>query len=230
MTDLAFDTLRLKERVTGAPGAPATLATTEPAFNHVDRTLYIGLGDDGNGTAKNVIPIASEAVYQAAANAATQQYVDTAVAALSFLALAGFDVSKVARTDQASAFAVSPTVPDVADGDSSTKAANTKFVSNAVSTAIANLVNGSPAAYDTLQELFTLAQSNADAQAVLQAGQISKLSKDQNLADLVDAAAAWANLGGGTLGKQSADNVNITGGTIGGNVQMSVSELTCGTF
>jgi cytoskeletal protein CcmA (bactofilin family) len=50
-------TIQIKRRVTGAPGAPASLAAAEIAFNEVDSTLYYGAGNS-NGLATNIIPIA----------------------------------------------------------------------------------------------------------------------------------------------------------------------------
>lgn len=41
--------LRIKRRVSGAPGAPSTLENAEIAFNEVDNTLYYGKGTGGVG-------------------------------------------------------------------------------------------------------------------------------------------------------------------------------------
>ena len=57
---MATQTIRIKRRLTGSPGAPATLASSELAFNHVDSTLYIGYGDNGSGQANSVIAIGGE--------------------------------------------------------------------------------------------------------------------------------------------------------------------------
>lgn len=52
------NTVRIKRRLTGAPGAPASLENAEPAFNEVDSTLYIGVGTGGaGGTATSVMAI-----------------------------------------------------------------------------------------------------------------------------------------------------------------------------
>ena len=52
--------LRVKRRSAGTAGAPATLASSELAFNETGsaRILYYGLGNDGYGAATSVIPIA----------------------------------------------------------------------------------------------------------------------------------------------------------------------------
>ena len=58
---MAFQTIRIKRRLSGSPGAPASLASSELAFNHVDSTLYIGYGDNGSGQANSVIAIGGAA-------------------------------------------------------------------------------------------------------------------------------------------------------------------------
>jgi hypothetical protein len=50
-------TIQIKRRVTGAPGAPPSLAAGEIAFNEVDGTLYYGAGNN-SGLATTIIPIA----------------------------------------------------------------------------------------------------------------------------------------------------------------------------
>jgi hypothetical protein len=53
------DILRIKRRATGSPGAPASLANAEVAYNEVDHTLYYGEGTGGaGGTATVIVPIA----------------------------------------------------------------------------------------------------------------------------------------------------------------------------
>lgn len=52
------DTLRIKRRTIGAPGAPSSLANGELAYNEVDHTLYYGEGTGGaGGTASTIVPI-----------------------------------------------------------------------------------------------------------------------------------------------------------------------------
>lgn len=59
--------------VGGSPGSPATLRSGEPAFNEADNTLYIGIGDDGEGNATSIIGIAGDGLF------ATKQYVTDAM-------------------------------------------------------------------------------------------------------------------------------------------------------
>lgn len=49
------DVLRIKRRVSGSPGAPASLANAELAYNEVDHTLYIGEGTGGAGGSATVV-------------------------------------------------------------------------------------------------------------------------------------------------------------------------------
>jgi hypothetical protein len=52
--------IRVKRRVTGSPGAPASLKSAEIAYNMVDGKLYIGYGDDGSGNATSVKAFAED--------------------------------------------------------------------------------------------------------------------------------------------------------------------------
>jgi hypothetical protein len=51
---MAVTSLRIRRRVTGSPGAPATLKTAELAYNMVDGLFYVGFGDDGGGNATSI--------------------------------------------------------------------------------------------------------------------------------------------------------------------------------
>lgn len=55
------DVIRIKRRLSGGAGAPATLANAELAFNEVDNTLYYGKGNNA-GQATSIIPIAGAGV------------------------------------------------------------------------------------------------------------------------------------------------------------------------
>ena len=58
------NTLRIKRRASGLPGAPASLANAELAFNEVDNTLYYGKGTGGaGGTATTVETIAGDGAF-----------------------------------------------------------------------------------------------------------------------------------------------------------------------
>lgn len=53
-------TLRVKRRVSGGAGAPASLKTGELAWNMVDGILYGGFGDDGSGNATSIKALAKQ--------------------------------------------------------------------------------------------------------------------------------------------------------------------------
>lgn len=58
------NTLRIKRRASGSPGAPASLANAELAFNEVDNILYYGKGTGGaGGTATTIEAISGSGAY-----------------------------------------------------------------------------------------------------------------------------------------------------------------------
>lgn len=57
------NTIQLKRRLAGNPGAPAALKSGELAHNEVDDTLYIGKGDDGAGAATAILPLAGRGAF-----------------------------------------------------------------------------------------------------------------------------------------------------------------------
>jgi hypothetical protein len=57
------NTLRIKRRVSGAAGSPASLKNAELAYNEVDDVLYIGRGADGNGDAVTIPAIAGPGAF-----------------------------------------------------------------------------------------------------------------------------------------------------------------------
>jgi|GEM_PF-2364939 len=63
-------TIRVKRRVSGLPGAPATLLSGEICWNMVDDIVYAGFGDDGSGNATSIVPIGGRGYFAALASAA----------------------------------------------------------------------------------------------------------------------------------------------------------------
>ena len=125
----------------------------------------------------------------------------------------GLDAALAAKAPLASpALTGTPTAPTATAGTSSTQLATTAFVAAAV----AAVVNGSPGALDTLNELAAALGNDANFSATVTNSLAGKLAKASNLADLSDAAAARTNLGLGTMATQSAASVAITGGAIDG--------------
>src|SRR5262245_28759535 len=49
------DILRIKRRTSGSPGAPASLANAELAYNETDHVLYYGEGTGGAGGTASII-------------------------------------------------------------------------------------------------------------------------------------------------------------------------------
>jgi phage-related tail fiber protein len=97
------NTLRIKRRASGSPGAPTSLANAELAFNEVDDVLYYGEGTGGaGGTASTVLAIAGPGAYLTLSTAQTVTGNKT--------------------------FSGDIIVPTQASSDSSTKAASTAFV------------------------------------------------------------------------------------------------------
>jgi phage-related tail fiber protein len=221
--------VRLKRRVSGNAGAPATLLNGEVAVNEVDGVVWYGkgLGQDGNAT--SVIAIGGDGVF------ATKSYVTTAVSAVdvssqlanylttanagsTYLTISSASSTYLTQSNASSTYAplASPTFTGTpasvtpTAGDNSTKIATTAFVSAAVS----SLVNGAPEALNTLAELATALNSDASFSTTVSASIGGKLAKASNLSDLADAATARTNLGLGSMSQQSSSNVNITGGSV----------------
>jgi phage-related tail fiber protein len=97
------NTLRIKRRASGSPGAPTSLANAELAFNEVDNVLYYGKGTGGaGGTATSVDAIGGPG---------------------AFLTLSTAQTVSGNKT-----FTGDVIVPTQTASDSSTKAASTAFV------------------------------------------------------------------------------------------------------
>nr|WP_328820717.1 tail fiber protein [Pectobacterium carotovorum] len=89
------------------------------------------------------------------------------------------------------AFTGTPTAPTAASGSNDTQLATTAFVKAAV----AALVNGSPAALDTLQELANALGNDPNFSTTVLNALSGKLAKDQNGADIPNAALFRKNIG-----------------------------------
>lgn len=108
------NTVRIKRRASGSPGAPSSLANAELAFNEVDNTLYYGKGTGGaGGTATTVEAIGGNG---------------------AFVSLSGTQTITGAKTFSGTvALGSSATATTPTAGDNTTKLATTAFVTNAVS-------------------------------------------------------------------------------------------------
>lgn len=88
-------------------------------------------------------------------------------------------------------FTGTPTAPTAASGSNDTQLATTAFVKAAV----AALVNGSPAALDTLQELASALGNDPNFSTTMLNAIAGKLAKDQNGADIPDKSQFRNNIG-----------------------------------
>ncbi|WP_249686543.1 phage tail protein [Pectobacterium polaris] len=89
------------------------------------------------------------------------------------------------------AFTGTPTAPTAASGSNDTQLATTAFVKATV----AALVNGSPAALDTLQELANALGNDPNFSTTVLNALAGKLAKDQNGADIQNASLFRKNIG-----------------------------------
>ena len=225
--------IRIKRRVSGQPGSPATLLNGELAFNEVDGNLMYGkgLGQDGNAT--SVIVIGGDGTFAtksyvtsavAAVDVSSQlaNYLTTANAATTYLTISSASSTYLSQASASSTYAplASPTftgTPSLPSGttattqsagDSSTKLATTAYVSAAVS----SLINGAPELLNTLSEISAALNNDASFSATITTSLGTKA--DRTLSNLSDASAARTNLGLGSMATQAANNVAITGGSI----------------
>lgn len=225
-------TFRIKRRVSGAPGAPATLLSGELAYNMADGKTYVGKGDNGSGVATSVVAVFGEGfvenlpargtslqVLRVKSDGSGLEYATlslgntyTAGAGLVLNSLQfSVDFGTVAAL-ASPALSGTPTAPTPGTSDDSTKIATTAFVK----AVLAQLIGTAPANLDTLQEIATQLANDESTVAALTTTVAAKLAKASNLADLADVAAARGNLGLASMALQAANNVAITGGTIDG--------------
>jgi hypothetical protein len=128
------DVIRIKRRAGGAPGAPASLANAELAYNETDHTLYYGEGTGGaGGSATVIVPIGGSGMGSAAL-----PLVDGTASAGTATTFSRGDHIHPTDTSRAPlnspGFIGTPTAPTVTPGsDSTTKIATTAFVQSAIS-------------------------------------------------------------------------------------------------
>lgn len=98
-----------------------------------------------------------------------------------------------------------PTAPTATPGTNTTQLATTAFVA----AALAALINGSPAALDTLNELAAALGNDASFATTMTNALAGKLAKASNLSDLANVSTARTNLGLGSLATLSAITASL---------------------
>lgn len=110
------------------------------------------------------------------------------------------------------AFTGNPTAVTQIAGNVTTRLATTEFVS----TAIANLIDGSPGVLDTLAEIAAALGDDPNFAATMTTELAKKMEKTANLSDVQDVTIARTNLGLLSMAIQAANAVAITGGAMSG--------------
>jgi hypothetical protein len=135
------DTIRIKRRTSGAPGAPPSLANAELAYNEVDHTLYYGEGTGGaGGTATTVVPVGGSGL-----GSGSNPLMDGVAAPGTSALMSRSD--HVHPTDTSRAPLASPTftgvpaAPTASPGTNTTQLASTAFVTAAVSAGTAGVAS-----------------------------------------------------------------------------------------
>ncbi len=131
-------------------------------------------------------------------------------AALDAEATARADADALLAPKASPALSGTPTAPTPVNATSSTQLATTAFVH----ALITDLLGSAPANLDTLQEIAAQLATDESAVSALTTTVAGKLAKASNLADLVDAAIARANLGlGNVANADTTTTANITDST-----------------
>lgn len=136
------DTIRIRRRVSGSPGAPASLQNAEIAYNETDHTLYYGEGTGGSGGSASVVVAIGG---QGLASSVTPTMAGVGAPGTASQWSRGDHVHPTDTTRaplNSPALTGTPTAPTVTPGtDSSTKLATTAFVQSAVAAVSSGVTN-----------------------------------------------------------------------------------------
>jgi hypothetical protein len=91
------NTIRIKRRASGNSGAPASLASSELAFNEIDNTLYYGKGDS-SGTATSIAAIGGDGAFVSLSGTQTITGTKTLSGAVTFSSTVALGSSATATT------------------------------------------------------------------------------------------------------------------------------------
>lgn len=198
------NTLRVKRRASGSPGAPSSLANAELAFNEVDDTLYYGKGTGGSGGTATTV----EAIGGIGA----------------FVGLSGTQTITGNKTFSGTvALGSSATATTQTSGDNTTKVATTAFVTAAVGSAGGGTVSsvaltapsflsvsGSPIT-STGTIAITLASQTANHVFAAPNGSSGTPSfRALVSADIPDLSASYLPIAGGTISSNLTVSGNLT--------------------
>lgn len=209
--------IQFKRRVSGAAGAPGSLKSAEPAYNMADNTLYMGFGDDGGGNATSIEPVGGKGAFVDKASnqtiggvktfstlpkssdtpvdnddLVTKGYAD-GLAGATYTAGDGLDLTgdefsvdgTIARL-ASPALTGAPTAPTATPGTNTTQLASTAFVQAAV----AALIDSSPGALDTLNELAAALGDDPDFATTVTTALAGKQGLDATLTALAGLSTA----------------------------------------
>lgn len=186
------------------------------AFVKAQNYLTTHAVDSVNGKTGTVVLTTSDVaegtnLYHTTARASAAAPVQSVAGRTGAVVLGVADVSGAAPL-ASPALTGTPTAPTPATATNSTQLATTAFVQ----AAIAALIDASPGALDTLNELAAAIGDDPNFASTITNGLAEKLAKASNLSDLTNVATARTNLGLGSMATQNANSVSITGGSIDG--------------
>lgn len=202
------NTVRIKRRASGSPGAPSSLANAELAFNEVDDTLYYGKGTGGaGGTATTVEAIGGSG---------------------AFVSLSGTQTITGNKTFSGTvALGSSATASTKSAGNNSTAVATTAYVDSAVSAAGGGSVTSVAL---SLPSFITVSGSPVTTSGTLTGTLASQTANTVFAAPNSSAGTpTFRSLVGADIPDLSSTYLPLTGGTISSNLTVSGNLTVNGT-
>jgi hypothetical protein len=198
------NTVRIKRRASGSPGAPSSLSNAELAFNEVDNILYYGKGTGGaGGSATTVEAIGGNGAF------CTLSGTQTITGNKTFSGTVALGSSATATTPTA--------------GDNTTKVATTAFVTGAISSAGGGTVSsvaltapaflsvsGSPVTTSGTLALSLASQTGNTVFAGPNGSSGTPTFRSLVVADIPDLSASYLPISGGTISSNLTVSGNLT--------------------